>query len=105
MRVEVQRAERQLDIGCPTRVAAGHARDPDAVAALLVLIATASASAHALLLESTPKADTTVTAPSQIVLNIQTARRLGAEGVLLFSYDSLARSEYLGELGRAAFVQ
>jgi uncharacterized lipoprotein YddW (UPF0748 family) len=44
---------------------------------------------------------------SQTVANIQTARRLGATGIVLFSYDSLASgrrgSEYLAEVGRAAF--
>ena len=44
---------------------------------------------------------------SRTVENIRTARRLGAEGVVLFSYDSLAQSPhgagYLPALGRAAF--
>jgi uncharacterized lipoprotein YddW (UPF0748 family) len=44
---------------------------------------------------------------SRIVENIRTARRLGAEGIVLFSYDSLAHSpheaDYLPALGRAAF--
>jgi uncharacterized lipoprotein YddW (UPF0748 family) len=44
---------------------------------------------------------------SQTVQNIETARRLGAEGIVLFSYDSLTRppngSEYLSSVGRAAF--
>ena len=43
----------------------------------------------------------------QIVDNVQTARRLGVGGVILFSYDSLispARgSGYLSQLGKAAF--
>ena len=43
----------------------------------------------------------------QTVQNIRTARRLGAEGVVLFSYDSLTRppngSDYLSTVGRAAF--
>jgi uncharacterized lipoprotein YddW (UPF0748 family) len=42
------------------------------------------------------------------VENIRTARRLGAEGIVLFSYDSLAQSphgaDYLPALGRAAFT-
>jgi uncharacterized lipoprotein YddW (UPF0748 family) len=45
---------------------------------------------------------------SQTVQNIQTARRLGAEGIVLFSYDSLTRppngNEYLSSVGRAAFT-
>jgi uncharacterized lipoprotein YddW (UPF0748 family) len=44
---------------------------------------------------------------SRTVENIRTARRLGAEGIVLFSYDSLAQSphgsDYLPALGRAAF--
>ena len=43
----------------------------------------------------------------QIVDNTQTARRLGATGVILFSYDSLADSvhgpDYVAQVGRAAF--
>jgi uncharacterized lipoprotein YddW (UPF0748 family) len=43
----------------------------------------------------------------QIVDNTQTARRLGAGGVILFSYDSLADSThgpgYVAQVGRAAF--
>jgi len=47
---------------------------------------------------------------SQTVENIQTARRLGAAGVILFSYDSLidpkvASPDYLSVVGRAAFAQ
>ena len=47
--------------------------------------------------------------PSQTVDNIQAARRLGAAGVILFSYDSLAdpRSlapDYLAQVARAAFA-
>jgi uncharacterized lipoprotein YddW (UPF0748 family) len=46
--------------------------------------------------------------PSQTVDNIQTARRLGAAGVILFSYDSLAdprlvAPDYLAQVARAAF--
>jgi uncharacterized lipoprotein YddW (UPF0748 family) len=45
---------------------------------------------------------------TQIVDAVQTARRLRADGVVLFSYDSLtgpARGpEYLGQVGRAAFM-
>ena len=44
---------------------------------------------------------------SQTIENIQTARRLGAEGIVLFSYDSLVRAphgaDYLPAVGRAAF--
>ena len=41
--------------------------------------------------------------------NIQTARRLGADGVILFSYDSLVNPrqtspDYLSVVGRAAFT-
>ena len=46
---------------------------------------------------------------SQTVENIETARRLGAAGIVLFSYDSLAGAprpaEYLAQVGRAAFVK
>lgn len=45
---------------------------------------------------------------AQTIENIQTARRLGAAGVVLFSYDSLtdprqAAADYLAAVGRAAF--
>jgi uncharacterized lipoprotein YddW (UPF0748 family) len=45
----------------------------------------------------------------QTVQNIQTARRLGAAGVVLFSYDSLidpklAPADYLAVVGRSAFA-
>ena len=43
--------------------------------------------------------------PAEIAQNVQTARRLGVGGVILFSYDSLtgpARGpDYLAEVGRA----
>jgi uncharacterized lipoprotein YddW (UPF0748 family) len=46
---------------------------------------------------------------SQTVENIQTARRLGVDGIILFSYDSLTSppngSRYLTEVARAAFGQ
>lgn len=46
---------------------------------------------------------------SQTIENIQTARRLGAAGIVLFSYDSLISmprgSEYLSQVGRAAFAK
>jgi uncharacterized lipoprotein YddW (UPF0748 family) len=47
--------------------------------------------------------------PSQTVDNIQTARKLGAAGIILFSYDSLsdprvAASDYLAQVARAAFA-
>jgi uncharacterized lipoprotein YddW (UPF0748 family) len=47
--------------------------------------------------------------PAQTVANIQTARRLGAEGIILFSYDSLsdpraAVSDYLAQVARGAFA-
>lgn len=46
---------------------------------------------------------------SQIVENVQAARRLGVGGIILFSYDSLTGPsrgpEYLAEIGRAAFMQ
>ncbi len=45
--------------------------------------------------------------PSDVVGNVATARRLGVDGVVLFSYDSLTESTrapgYLADLGRAAF--
>jgi len=44
----------------------------------------------------------------QIVENVQTARRLGAGGVILFSYDSLTGpphgADYLSHIARAAFM-
>jgi uncharacterized lipoprotein YddW (UPF0748 family) len=48
--------------------------------------------------------------PVQTVENIQTARRLGTAGIVLFSYDSLtdprqAAPDYLGVVGRSAFLQ
>jgi uncharacterized lipoprotein YddW (UPF0748 family) len=47
--------------------------------------------------------------PQETIDNIQAARRLGAAGVILFSYDSLvgpqqAVSDYLSVVGRAAFA-
>ena len=46
--------------------------------------------------------------PTQIAENVQTARRLGAAGVILFSYDSADRSAarpgYLDQAARAAFA-
>lgn len=46
--------------------------------------------------------------PAQTVENIQTARRLGAAGVVLFSYDSMtdprqSAPDYLGAVARGAF--
>jgi uncharacterized lipoprotein YddW (UPF0748 family) len=45
--------------------------------------------------------------PAQIVEHVQTARRLGVRGIILFSYDSLADPSrgpgYLSQVGRAAF--
>jgi len=43
--------------------------------------------------------------PAQTVQNIETARRLGASGIVLFSYDSLAPRglDYLASISRAAF--
>jgi uncharacterized lipoprotein YddW (UPF0748 family) len=45
---------------------------------------------------------------SQTVANIRTARRLGADGVVLFSYDSITQppdgTDYLSSVGRAAFT-
>ena len=47
--------------------------------------------------------------PAQTVENIQAARRLGAAGIVLFSYDSLTgprppAPDYLGTVSRAAFA-
>jgi uncharacterized lipoprotein YddW (UPF0748 family) len=47
--------------------------------------------------------------PSQTVANIRTARRLGAAGVILFSYDSLSEgrlpaADYLAQVARDAFA-
>jgi uncharacterized lipoprotein YddW (UPF0748 family) len=45
---------------------------------------------------------------SETIANIRTARRLGADGVVLFSYDSItqppAGADYLSSVGRAAFT-
>jgi len=46
--------------------------------------------------------------PQETIANIQAARRLGADGVALFSYDSLVGPrqpvpDYLAVVGRAAF--
>ena len=45
--------------------------------------------------------------PAQIADNVQAARRIGAGGVILFSYDSLADPargpDYLSRVARAAF--
>ena len=48
--------------------------------------------------------------PSQTIENIRTARRLGAAGTILFSYDSLVdprvtSPNYLAQVGRGAFSQ
>ncbi|MCA1563250.1 MAG: family 10 glycosylhydrolase [Acidobacteria bacterium] len=47
--------------------------------------------------------------PAQTIDNIQTARRLGAGGIILFSYDSMtdprqSAADYLGLVSRAAFA-
>lgn len=47
--------------------------------------------------------------PQQTIENIHTARRLGADGIILFSYDSLINPrqtapDYLPTVGRAAFA-
>jgi uncharacterized lipoprotein YddW (UPF0748 family) len=47
--------------------------------------------------------------PQETIENIDTARRLGANGIVLFSYDSLinsrqSASDYLSVVGRAAFA-
>jgi uncharacterized lipoprotein YddW (UPF0748 family) len=47
--------------------------------------------------------------PQETIDNIQTARRLGAAGIILFSYDSLVAQrqtapDYLSVVGRAAFA-
>ena len=46
---------------------------------------------------------------TDIVASVQAARRLGAGGVILFSYDGLTGpsrgTEYLSQVGRAAFMQ
>jgi uncharacterized lipoprotein YddW (UPF0748 family) len=45
--------------------------------------------------------------PAQTIENIQTARRLGTAGVVLFSYDSLmeSASDYIAVVGRSAFAK
>ena len=44
--------------------------------------------------------------PAQTIANIETARRLGTAGIVLFSYDSLidASPDYMAVVGRAAFA-
>jgi dihydrodipicolinate synthase/N-acetylneuraminate lyase len=47
--------------------------------------------------------------PKETIDNIQTARRLGANGIVLFSYDSLinprqSTTDYLSVVGRSAFT-
>ena len=47
--------------------------------------------------------------PAQTIANIETARRLGAAGVILFSYDSLvdprqSTPDYIAVVGRSAFA-
>ncbi len=47
--------------------------------------------------------------PAQTIENIETARRLGASGVVLFSYDSLvdprqSAPDYIAVVGRSAFA-
>jgi uncharacterized lipoprotein YddW (UPF0748 family) len=43
--------------------------------------------------------------PAQTIENIETARRLGTSGIVLFSYDSLieSASDYIAVVGRSAF--
>jgi dihydrodipicolinate synthase/N-acetylneuraminate lyase len=45
----------------------------------------------------------------EIVASVQAARRLGVDGLILFSYDSLTGPTrgpaYLAQVGRAAFMQ
>ncbi|HEV3214311.1 MAG TPA: family 10 glycosylhydrolase [Vicinamibacterales bacterium] len=41
--------------------------------------------------------------PSETLANIEAARRLGAQGVILFSYDNLKTGDYLSKVGREAF--
>jgi hypothetical protein len=48
--------------------------------------------------------------PADTVENIRAARRAGAAGVLLFSYDSVRQAaaagpDYLDEVSRAAFAE
>ena len=48
--------------------------------------------------------------PAQTIENIETARRLGAAGVVLFSYDSLidprqSTPDYIAVVGRSAFAK
>ena len=41
--------------------------------------------------------------PADTVARIDTARRLGAQGIILFSYDNLIPGNYLATVGRNAF--
>ena len=56
----------------------------------------------------TPSARANLRTAARTVENIETARRLGASGVILFSYDSLVQPprglDTLASIGRAAFT-
>ena len=41
--------------------------------------------------------------PAETVGRIDTARSLGAQGIILFSYDNLIPGDYLATVGRNAF--
>ena len=89
-----------IDVVCPMVYTTDHAAFVSQVAAARVAAGThplwAGIGAYRL-------------SSSQIVANVQAARRLGVDGTILFSYDSLTGPtrgpEYLSQVGRAAFLQ
>lgn len=89
-----------VDVFCPMVYTTDHATFVSQVAA-----ARAAAGAHALW----AGIGAYRLSSSQIVANVQAARRLGVDGTILFSYDSLTGPthgpEYLSQVGRAAFLQ
>ena len=59
---------------------------------------------------SGPASAPTGSPPAQTIENIETARRLGAAGVVLFSYDSLidprqSSPDYIAVVGRSVFAK
>ena len=89
-----------IDAVCPMAYATETARFTDQVAA-----AREAAGAHTLW----AGIGAYRLSPQETIENIETARRLGASGVVLFSYDSLVAprqtaTDYLTVVGRAAFA-
>ncbi len=89
-----------VDAICPMAYATDPARFAEQIAA-----ARAAAGAHPLW----AGIGAYRLSPQETIDNIQTARRLGASGIILFSYDSLVAlrqgaADYLSVVGRAAFA-